>query len=164
MITRRRPAPICRGVLSAVLGLAGTVSAQAPVSSGGPLDPAPEGSTPVQWSHGFAAVSIELLRTGGWNVILGGDSATARSPEGTVLRARAGSPFVGRDEELLQLADAPYRRDGAFFVPLQLLRELAGEPATLSASANLEAESAVEVYLRGGTVRGEIRGAKVTEK
>jgi N-acetylmuramoyl-L-alanine amidase len=71
---------------------------------------------------------------GGWDVIVDGDSATARNPDGTVLRVGASSPFALRDDELLQLADAPYRRDGVFFVPIQLLGELAGEPVTLGAS------------------------------
>jgi N-acetylmuramoyl-L-alanine amidase len=98
---------------------------------------APEGSAPVQWDRGFAAASIGLLRVSGWDVIVDGDSATARNPDGTLLRVRAASPFVFRNDELLQLADAPYRAAGALFVPLQLLGELAGEPLALDASGHV---------------------------
>jgi N-acetylmuramoyl-L-alanine amidase len=74
--------------------------------------------------RGFTVVPIAVFESMGWFV---GEVETAvalSGPHGVVVTMRLGSPFVYWNDEVVQIADAPYREGAEVRVPLQLLIDL----------------------------------------
>ncbi|MCG6987082.1 MAG: N-acetylmuramoyl-L-alanine amidase [Gemmatimonadetes bacterium] len=80
-------------------------------------------SVSVNVTHGFSAVGATLLDSLGWKVDVLDGRATLDGPGGSHVELRAGTPFFRWNNAVLQLADVPYVRGGALYVPLQLLSD-----------------------------------------
>lgn len=73
--------------------------------------------------QGFAAVPIGLFEELGWAVVEVEGAIAMLGPHGVTLALTVGSPFFTWDDEVLQLADVPYRGGGQARVPIQLLAD-----------------------------------------
>lgn len=85
--------------------------------------------------HGYPAVAASALSDALSEITTDGTRLTARV-DGRSLELMAGSPFYRVDGRVAQLANPPYRRDGGFWLPLQLLERLgvAGAEAARAAA------------------------------
>ncbi|HIF21006.1 MAG TPA: N-acetylmuramoyl-L-alanine amidase [Gemmatimonadetes bacterium] len=116
---------------SHVLGFAALVGALAsgPLTAQGPPELTIEradGATRVRaldLEQGFAAVPIGLFEELGWAVAEVEGAIAMLGPHGITLALTVGSPFFTWDDEVLQLADVPYRGGGQARVPIQLLAD-----------------------------------------
>jgi N-acetylmuramoyl-L-alanine amidase len=72
---------------------------------------------------GFAAVSLALLEELGWAVVELDGAIAMLGPHGVTMSLTIGSPFFTWDDEVLQLADVPYRDAGETLLPVQLLAD-----------------------------------------
>lgn len=116
---------------SHVLGFAALVGALAsgPLTAQGPPELTIEradGATRVRaldLEQGFAAVPIGLFEELGWAVAEVEGAIAMLGPHGVTLALTVGSPFFTWDDEVLQLADVPYRGGGQARVPIQLLAD-----------------------------------------
>jgi N-acetylmuramoyl-L-alanine amidase len=114
-----------------VLGFAALVGALAsgPLTAQGPPELTIEradGATRVRaldLEQGFAAVPIGLFEELGWAVAEVEGAIAMLGPHGVTLALTVGSPFFTWDDEVLQLADVPYRGGGQARVPIQLLAD-----------------------------------------
>jgi len=94
--------------------------------------PHPGGSGPgwasrAERGHGYPAVVAHRIPGGLLtSVTVDGGRLTARTG-GRLLELRAGSPFYRLGGDVFQLANPPYRDDGGFWVPTELLARLGGE-------------------------------------
>jgi N-acetylmuramoyl-L-alanine amidase len=85
-----------------------------------------DGATQVRTldlEQGFAAVPIGLFEELGWAVAEVEGAIAMLGPHGVTLALTVGSPFFTWDDEVLQLADVPYRGGGQARVPVQLLAD-----------------------------------------
>ena len=71
--------------------------------------------------RGYATVPEGVLRELGWSLESTEGGSVARMPEAGELVLAAESPFVVWQNQVIQLADAPFRVDGVLHVPIQLL-------------------------------------------
>jgi N-acetylmuramoyl-L-alanine amidase len=118
-------------VRSQVLGFAALVGALAsgPLTAQGPPELTIEradGATRVRaldLEQGFAAVPIGLFEELGWAVAEVEGAIAMLGPHSVTLALTVGSPFFTWDDEVLQLADVPYRGGGQARVPIQLLAD-----------------------------------------
>ena len=114
-----------------MLGFAALVGALAsgPLTAQGPPELTIEradGATRVRaldLEQGFAAVPIGLFEELGWAVAEVEGAIAMLGPHGVTLALTVGSPFFTWDDEVLQLADVPYRGGGQARVPIQLLAD-----------------------------------------
>ncbi len=114
-----------------MLGFAALVGALAsgPLTAQGPPELTIEradGATRVRaldLEQGFAAVPIGLFEELGWAVAEVEGAIAMLGPHGITLALTVGSPFFTWDDEVLQLADVPYRGGGQARVPIQLLAD-----------------------------------------
>ncbi len=114
-----------------MLGFAALVGALAsgPLTAQGPPELTIEradGATRVRaldLEQGFAAVPIGLFEELGWAVAEVEGAIAMLGPHGVTLALTVGSPFFTWDDEVLQLADVPYRGGGQARVPVQLLAD-----------------------------------------
>lgn len=103
--------------------------------------PRSENGSSASWAessarhHGYAAVAASALTDALTGVETDGARLTATAG-GRSLELVAGSPFYRVDGRVAQLANPPYRRDGGFWLPLQLLEglEVAGAEAARAAA------------------------------
>ncbi len=72
---------------------------------------------------GFAAVRLALFEELGWAVAELDGAIAMLGPHGVAMSLTIGSPFFTWDEEVLQLADVPYRDAGETLLPVQLLAD-----------------------------------------
>ena len=72
---------------------------------------------------GFAAVRLTLFEELGWAVAELDGAIAMLGPHGVAMSLTIGSPFFTWDDEVLQLADVPYRDAGGTLVPVQLLAD-----------------------------------------
>ena len=72
---------------------------------------------------GFAAVRLTLFEELGWAVAEREGALAMLGPHGVSISLTIGSPFFTWDDEVLQLADVPYRDAGETLVPVQLLAD-----------------------------------------
>lgn len=95
--------------------------------------------------HGYPAVAASALSDALSEMAVDGARLTARV-DGRALELLAGSPFYRVDGRVGQLANPPYRRDGGFWLPLQLLDRLgvAGVEAARAAAGGPGEESGGE--------------------
>lgn len=116
---------------SHVVGFTALVGALAsgPLTAQGPPELTIEradGATRVRaldLEQGFAAVPIGLFEELGWAVAEVEGAIAMLGPHGVTLALTVGSPFFTWDDEVLQLADVPYRGGGQARVPIQLLAD-----------------------------------------
>ncbi len=102
---------------------------------------------PVVSVRGYAVVSDSSLQRLGWRLEVGVEGIAVILPGGALLRLGFGTPFFHWDQDVLQLADAPYASGGQAFVPLQLLVDFL--PARLDTVYRFdEAEFVLEILDR----------------
>ena len=102
---------------------------------------------PVVSVRGYAVVSDSSLQRLGWRLEVGVEGIAVILPGGALLRLGFGTPFFQWDQDVLQLADAPYASGGQAFVPLQLLVDFL--PARLDTVYRFdEAEFVLEILDR----------------
>jgi N-acetylmuramoyl-L-alanine amidase len=125
------------------------------------LEPAPDGDevsprrVPVLDDRGYAAVPAAALDVFGWRVARDDDGWSLALPDaGVRITARPGSPFLGWNGTLVQLAHEAYERGGELHLPLQFVTDLL--PDRLS--TRFEAPSAHHLRVRAvGVDRGDER-------
>ena len=78
---------------------------------------------PLDLERGFAAVRLTLFEELGWVVAEVEGALAMLGPHGVSISLSIGSPFFTWDDEVLQLADVPYRTAGETLVPVQLLAD-----------------------------------------
>jgi N-acetylmuramoyl-L-alanine amidase len=115
MVGDRAPAGLMAGLAIGLVVLAGPVAAEAGAQPDG------EG-VDLERHRGFLAAAVDELASAGFGRIQASDDGTVRLRlEGAgAVRLQAGSPFVRHGERTLQLANAPYRRDGRLWIPAEL--------------------------------------------
>ena len=111
---------------------------------------------------GFAAVRLTLFEELGWAVAELDGAIAMLGPHGVAMSLTIGSPFFTWDDEVLQLADVPYRDAGGTLVPVQLLADFLprrlpelysfdGPTLTLQAAQAEDWPGTTVVRLRPGT-------------
>ena len=111
---------------------------------------------------GFTAVRLTLFEELGWAVAEREGALAMLGPHGVAISLTIGSPFFTWDNEVLQLADVPYRDDGETLVPVQLLADFLptrlpelysfdGPSLTLRAAEAEDWPGTTVVQLRPGT-------------
>ncbi len=111
---------------------------------------------------GFAAVRLTLFEELGWAVAELDGAIAMLGPYGVAMSLTIGSPFFTWDDEVLQLADVPYRDAGETLVPVQLLADFLpkrlpelysfdGPTLTLQAAQAEDWPGTTVVRLRPGT-------------
>jgi N-acetylmuramoyl-L-alanine amidase len=84
-----------------------------------------EGTTFRAEAHrGYPAIPVSALGILGWRSELDRDRLRLAHRSGLTLSFRLGSPYFRWDDDLLQLAHAPYQVGEAVYVPLQLVVDL----------------------------------------
>jgi N-acetylmuramoyl-L-alanine amidase len=79
-------------------------------------------SVPVTRARGYATVTHEALRQLGWAVEVEVPQVRARlGSAGPLVEFWLDSPLFSWDEELLQLVNVPFQRDGSIQIPLQFV-------------------------------------------
>jgi len=130
------PAAVALALLALMALAAGSLRAQ----------PRPGGSGPgwaslAERGHGYPAVVAHRIPGGVLtDVTVDGGRLTARAGD-RLLELRAGSPFYRLGGEVSQLANPPYRDDGGFWIPTELLARLAGGSGDGAAPAGRVATS-----------------------
>lgn len=113
------------GVAAAALAAVLLAASAAPAAA----QPRSEAGAAAAWAetsdrhHGYPAVAASALSDALSEMTAEGARFTARI-DGRELELLAGSPFYRVDGRVGQLANPPYRRDGGFWLPLQLLERL----------------------------------------
>lgn len=137
------------GMLAA-LAMASRAEAQAAAARGLRVEAAGVADViPLVVDHGYAAVPASVLERWGWSLVETAKELRAVY-RGDTLGLESGSPFVSWQGELYQLAEAPYVREGALHVPVQLLADWL--PAALGGSFTFDPEERV---LRGPAATAE---------